>query len=283
MTLADGQLEYNGYILGDDVKTFTAEIVGWDDLPPIISGNAPRAQYPGSFPGAKTASERVITWTGVFNALSDWEAQLRALRAALTPVQEEIPITIRMVGETLVAYGSVTARAIPGNRRYGAAGLADVSIQFVCSDPRRYTEGVDITNISFPLATSAGLVYPLTYPLDYGVLDETGSATITNIGDTRLPAVYTIYGPVTNPRIRVGDSFVDLTIVLSAGEWLDVDTLAGTITLNGVASRLYVRSNTSSPIKNLELYPGPNTVSVGADSYTESAYVKVTAHSGAFI
>ena len=283
MTLTNGQLEYNGYVLGDDIATFMTEVTGWDDLPPIVSGNVSRSFYPGSYPGDKRPSERVVTWTGILNPLADWSTELKAVRAAFTPVDDEIALTIRTVDETLVAFGSVTARAIPGNRRYGAAGIGDLSIQFTCSDPRRYTETVNVTSVSFPSGASAGLDYPLVYPLDYGPLDETGSATVVNHGDANCPAVYTIYGPVTNPRLQVGSSFVDFTITLLAGEYLDIDTKAGTVTLNGVASRLYTRSSLSSPIKNLELVPGPNTVSVTAEAYTEASYVKVTARSGAYI
>jgi hypothetical protein len=285
MTLSNGQVEYNGYILGDDVSTFMYELTGWDDLPPITSGNSSRTSYPGSYPGSKLAGERTISWVGRFNPypVSGWSTELKALRAAMTPVDEEISITIRTLDETLVAFGSVTNRAIPGNRNYGAAKAADVAIQFTCSDPRRYTETTNVTLIPFPSMSSAGLVYPLEYPLDYGPLEDTGSAAVANIGDTDVPVVYSIYGPVTDPVIRVGASFVRFDITLAAGEVLEVDTKAGTVVLNGVANRLYSRSSLSSPIKDLELPSGSNEVSVTAAAYTEASYVKVTARSGAYL
>lgn len=283
--MTDGQLVYRGFTLGTD-DTFMYELTGWDDLPPVDSGNSPKSMQHGSYNGRKFARERTVTWVGKFNPADPgtWNEKLSQLRSAFTITDDEYPITVTTLNETLVAYGSVTARAIPNDRSFGAAKLANVSIQFTCSDPRRYSDGTQTITMQFPGTSSTGLVYPLVYPLDYGVTSIAGAGSFNNGGDAALPAVYRITGPVSNPSVYNDTTgmFMSFNITLIADEYIDVTTSDGTVVLNGSTDRLYTRSTLSSPIMAMELTPGMNEFRVSAASYSAGAQVSVTAASAAY-
>jgi hypothetical protein len=275
----DGQLEFNGYLLGDNVTTFLDGISGWDDLPGIDSGNTPRSNYHGAWAGRKLANQRVITWEGRFSpALPEtWATEIKSLRAAFTPPNDasELPIVIRSHGETLLAYGAVTARAIPMDRKYGYYG-ASLTIQFECSDPRRYSLQEHTWSLSLPPNIEVGLEYPLTYPLDYGEEVTSSTGTLINNGDVITPVTLEFVGPMNTPAL-ISSAGVRLkfNINLVENESLIVDTRTGTVLLNGIADRLYTRSAESAPILSFGLLPGENEMTVTAEEWEDGAHVNI--------
>ncbi|HSN23129.1 MAG TPA: hypothetical protein VLS45_03025 [Methylomicrobium sp.] len=285
MTLADGQLTINGFVFGDNINTFLEELTGWDDLPPVDSGNTPRPMYTGSFAGSKFARERIITWSGRANppVASDFADLIMRIRAA-TAISDEVEIVIRTIDEELKCRGSVIARSIPNNRLFGASRLANVSFQISCSDPRRYSISSVLLSIGFPEAGGSGLIYPLDYPLDYGTPAATGSGQFNNEGDAALPVIITFNGPCENPQIYNDTTgmFLKFTIILSSSDQLVINTLNGTVELNGT-DRLYTRSISSSPIASMELAPGVNDIRTGAESWSETASATIYGPSGAFL
>lgn len=287
-TLETGQLKFNGLTLGDNVDTFMEEVNGWDDLPPIQSTNAPMAMGHGSRFGKKYARERVITWSGVFQPedVATWDAKLKAIRAALSVnlTEDDSEIRIRTHGEELVCYGSVSARAIPGNRSYGSVMLANLSVQFICADPRRYSPTMVNFDIGLPDGLSGGLTYPLTYPLEYGVAASGGYGTFLNEGDAPLPGVFTVTGPIESPSIHndTTSRFVSFNIDLADGETLVIDVKNGTVILNGTTDRLYTKTITSSPLGLMELQPGNNLLRASAASWSAGANISLSAPAGAY-
>lgn len=278
--VADGQLEFNGYLLGDNDTTFLDEITGWDDLPGIDSGNTPRSNSHGAWVGKKLANQRIITWSGRFSPsdLSLWDKSLRDLRSAFTvPMDtEELPIVIRSIGEKKMCFGSVVKRSIPMNRAYGYYG-AEVSIQFECSDPRRYSLNENAWTLELPPVVAVGLSYPLSYPLNYGTEVTSSVGTLFNDGDVVTPATMTFYGPATNPALtnKTAGTRLEFDIILTAEDFLEVDTRTGTVLLNGVADRLYTRSATSSPLLSFGLLPGENEMQITASSWDTPASVAI--------
>lgn len=277
----DGQLEYRGYLLGDDEKTFMDQITGWDDLPGIESANTQRANSHGSWVGNKLADERTITWEGRFSPTLPelWADQLKELRSALSlPLgTEEYPIVVRSIGETKLCYGAVVNRSIPMNRAYGYYG-ANVSVQFLCSDPRRYSLNQNDWNLALPPVTENGLVYPLSYPLNYGEEVTSSSGSLVNDGDVITPVTLTFYGPVTNPTLlnKTTGTKLQFNIVLGATDFLAINTRTGTVMMNGVADRLYTRTATSAPILSFGLMPGSNDMQVTAASWGSPASVGIS-------
>lgn len=278
---ADGQLEFNGYLLGDDETTFMTSLTGWEDLPPIDSSNTLKPASHGAWVGKKLAGQRILVWSGKFSPedFDTWREKLDLLQSAFNiPMDtEELTIAVRTRGDTKLVFGTVSARVIPMDYSYSYYG-ASVTIQFECSDPRKYSLGEITVFIAMPTDTEDGLDYPLVYPLDYGVADISSDLTITNLGNAPSPMVMDFLGPVTNPVIvnTTTGQQLGFDIVLAADDILTVDTRSGTVLLNGSADRLYTRQLTSSPILGFELQPGINDMHIFADEWDPSAGVEIT-------
>lgn len=277
---ADGQLEYNGYLLGDNNITFLDAINGWDDLPPIDSGNVIKPNSHGAWSGRKLANQRIITWEGRFAANeNDWVAELVRLRNAFSVPSgtEEYPITVRLHDETLTAFGALVARAIPGDRTYGYYG-AKLTLQFECSDPRRYSVGENVWSLSLPTPVLSGLEYPLEYPLDYGIEVTSNTGTLYNYGNIVTPVIFTFTGPMTNPSLINSTAGMKLAfnINLSETDQLTVNTKNGTVLLNGSADRLYTRTTDSVPISMFGLIPGANSMLLSAATWQLPAGVTIS-------
>lgn len=275
----DGQLEFNDYVLGDDNTTFLEEINGWEDLPPVDSSNTLRPSSHGAWVGKKLLGQRIITWKGRFStSREEWADEIKRLRGAFSPAlgTEELTIVVRTRDEMKMAFGTVTARAIPMNYAYGYYG-AQVTIQFECSDPRRYSLGENTVFISMPDLVTAGLEYPLTYPLEYGAEITPSQLIILNDGDAPSPVTLNFIGPATNPMLinQTTGERLGFDITLAAEDVLTVDTRIGTVLLNGTADRLYTRTLTSSPILGFDLIPGENDMQAVSDEWETGSGIEI--------
>lgn len=275
----DGQLEYNDYLLGDDVVTFLEGIDGWEDLPAIDSSNTLRPSSHGAWVGKKLLGQRILTWTGRFAPEKEnWEDEISRLRTAFSPAlgTEELTIVVRSRNETKMVFGTVVKRQIPMDYAYSYYG-ARLSIQFECSDPRRYSLGEHSVFISMPDLVTDGLDYPLDYPLDYGMEATPSQLIVFNDGDAPTPVILNFTGPVTNPTLvnQTTGQRLGFNITLTGDEVLTVNTRLGTVLLDGTADRLYTRTIDSSPILGFELLPGENDMQAIAEEWEVGAGIEI--------
>lgn len=280
LIFANGQLEFRGYLLGDEKVTFMDAINGWEDLPSIDSANTLRPASHGAWVGRKLAGQRIITWEGRFApSPEEWVDSLGKLRDAFSIPYgtEEYEIIVRMHEESRMAFGTVSARVIPGDRQFGYYG-AKLSIQFECSDPRRYSLSENVWTLNLPPVVETGLTYPLTYPLNYGVESSSSSGQLVNDGNISTPAKFVFVGPVTNPILVNNTTGIKIgfNITLTSTDTLTVDTKTGTVLLNDVADRLYTRMPESAPILSFGLTPGINDMQLLATSWSSPSNVIVT-------
>jgi hypothetical protein len=276
----DGQLQYKDYLLGDNNITFLDAINGWDDLPSVDSGNTLRPASHGAWVGKKIAGQRIITWEGRFSASESlWAYEIKRLKTAfsLPNDTEEYDIVIRLHDDSYLAFGTVSARLIPGDRQYGYYG-ATLNIQFECSDPRRYSLGENSWTLSMPAASDNGLIYPLGYPLDYGIEQTPSSGTLVNDGDVMTPIIIEFTGPITNPGIINSTLGVKIqfNIILTVTDTLTINTRTGSVLLNGSADRLYTRTINSSPILSFGLLPGANNLQLVAEDWDAPSGATIT-------
>lgn len=277
LVIADGQLEYNGYLLGDNEITFMESLVGWDDLPGVDSGNALRPSSNGAWSGTKLLGERIITWTGRFApSKANWTDEMKRLRNAFSvPIDEnEIQITVRMRDETLIALGALTARALPGDYSYSAYG-AKLTLQWECADPNKYGTVLKNNALGLQGVTTDGLIYPLTYPLSYGTPRTPSTGSILNEGNIDSPIKVYFRGPLNNPTLvnETTNRKLRFIIGLTETDILSVDTRTGAVLLNDTVDRLYTRDTTSSPIRLFVVKPGENSMRFSAESYGVGAQV----------
>lgn len=276
----DGQLEYNGYVLGDDVTTFMTSLTGWEDLPPIDSSNTLKPASYGAWPGQKLPGQRILTWSGRFSPEDpdQWTELLDDLKNAFTiPMgTEELTIAVRSRDDVKLVFGACVQRAIPMDYAYSYYG-ANVTIQFECSDPRKYSLVESSVFIATPIDTVDGLDYPLVYPLDYGIADLASDATVNNAGSTSTPVILEFQGPMSSPKLTntTTGATLGFDISLVADDVLTVNTRNGTVLLNGSADRLYTRTLTSSPILTFGLIPGENEMHLSAGTWSLGSGVNV--------
>jgi hypothetical protein len=124
--------------------------------------------------------------------------------------------------------------------RITGAWQKEFQLAVVASDPRIYgLEMFSETVGADAVVSAAGRDYPHDFPVVYGGGAISGQLILENRGNTSTPPVLTVYGPGTNPTITnatTGEAIV-LTYELADDEFLTIDTLHRTVTLNNTASR----------------------------------------------
>jgi hypothetical protein len=261
---APGQIQYGRLLLGRGTPYRWRTLTGWGALPPLDSGTVPRPAAHGAYPGQLLAGVRTVGVEGlvVRAPRARIGAVVEQLEAATGPVEDEQPLAVWLDdrGPRLV-WARCTRRAIPVEAGYALGTILGGAIEWEATDPRRYglTEHTETTTLP---AAEPGLTWPLTWPLAFGTPGSTGSMTVLNDGSTGTHPVIEVRGPVDMPSITnvtTGD-VLEYDLPLAATDVLTVDTRAGTVTLNGTASRLYAATARSVPEQTFTLPPGPSTL-----------------------
>lgn len=270
-----GHVQYGDLLLGPGTPYRWRSLDGWEELPALDSGTVNRAGDHGAYPGALYAQARTITLPDVIVRAprESIGATLRRLTAATAPVDDEQPLTVWLDERgPLLTHARVTRRMVPVGKGYTRGLILGAALEFEASDPRRYSLDEQTATASLPVPES-GLDWhtdtaeSLAWPLTFGTPGSTGGMTLTNDGDEHTHPVVEFRGPVTVPRLlnlTSGDS-LEYDLALSAGDVLVVDTAAGTVTLNGTASRLYTATAPSTPEQAFTIPPGTTSLAYRAD------------------
>ncbi|MGW4727671.1 phage distal tail protein [Streptomyces shenzhenensis] len=277
-----GHVQYGDLLLGPGTPYRWKTLTGWEDLPPLDSGTVERAGAHGAFPGQLLAQSRTVGVDGLMVRAP--RAQIGevvgALSAATAPRLDEIPL-VAWLDERgpLLAFARATRRAIPTTIGYRVGTITGGAIEWVATDPRRYELAERAVSATLPMS-EAGLSWPLTWPLTFGTPGSTGALSATNVGDAETHPLIEFRGPVTRPaltNLATGD-VIEYDIPLAAGDVLTVDTRAGTVVLNGTASRIYTATSRSVPEQTFTLAPGTSSLifraAPGSTDPTASATVR---------
>ncbi|WP_432155456.1 phage distal tail protein [Streptomyces sp. bgisy153] len=277
----DGQMQWAGLLLGPGTpyEIDRGGLTGWEDLPEYDSSDADHPTAHGAWPGARYARPRRIggsVWTvPAPDDAASLEA-IRALRQALLLGDTERWLAVRLHGETLAVRARVSQRVLAADRTYTTQGVSRASVQWYATDPRRYsvTERTAVTGAPQP---ESGLTWPLTWPLYWGQAASTGDVTVDNGGSAPTHPVLTFTGPCGNPTVtdRTSGRRLRYSIVLAAGDELVVDTAAGTVTLNGTASRRHTAAADSSPEELFAFAPGRAQLAFRPDTFGPGARMSV--------
>ena len=199
-----------------------------------------RAWGDGSWSGAEWADEVVVPLPILVQAsgVSGWMAAHQTLVAAFAPSHEDIELRWMLGGAEYVMFGR--PRMVEPQTENIGVGLAHTRCAFVALDPAIYSGTEHSVTLGLP-STSGGLTFPLSFPLTFPATVTSGRATITNAGTKTTGLRLRIDGPVEEPRVSLlttaGTAIVRHWLTLTSGQWLDVDTGARTVYLNGTASR----------------------------------------------
>jgi hypothetical protein len=124
------------------------------------------------------------------------------------------------------------------------AAIINYQCQLFAEDPRAYSQTLTtVTGSSLSVAGGGQTFAVPTGGERYNVLytpSAGGSATCTNAGNRATPAVIRIYGYCVNPQVlnvTTGERIV-INGTVAAGDYLELDTYAHTVKVNGDTSRL---------------------------------------------
>ena len=279
LVTADWEFEFRGFAFGADDSDFLIApgVQGLANNAEVAPTDRTRLRRDGLHPGDDfLLGRQVIIPVEVSGAdEADWEANRSLLKTATR--------TDRSRGEDWLVF-QVPGIAGGGKRRIlcrprGLATDIDLDyyynlhvelVRFVATKPFIYDDSETTVFSGILSASSSGLTWPLTWPLNWGTVSAS-SFTATNAGDTAAEWRANIPGPVTNPvltHVTKAESLV-LEITVADGDYLEIDSDARTILLNGTASRFSALTTNEW----FTLDPGANELTYRADSGTSTVSI----------
>ncbi|MFB6846202.1 hypothetical protein ACFCXS_15255 [Streptomyces sp. NPDC056373] len=278
-----GHVQYGDLLLGPGTPYRWRRITGWGDLPALDSGTTPRAGAHGAFPGQLLAQARTIGLDGltVRAPAARIGEVVGALEDATGPVVDELPF-VAWLDERgpLLAYARVVRRAVPADKGYRVGTITGGALEFEATDPRRYEITERTASTTLPTSEQGldwnddeGAGQGLDWPLAFGEVGSTGALSVTNAGRAETHPVIVFRGPVVRPsliNVATGDT-LEYDLPLAAGDVLEVDTRAGTVTLNATASRLDRATSRSVPEQTFTLAPGTTSLAFRAAPESDPA------------
>lgn len=273
MTLADGQVQVRSLVMGaDTIYRFPEHFNPYSRTVRADQGGQ-RAWNHGSWSGAEWTEEVVIPMR-MYVMTTDpasYVAAQQDLAAAFAPSNTDLELRWAVAGTEYLMYGR-PRMVNPEARRLD--GGSYVSAAFVALDPRVYSGSTHSQQLMLPV-TTGGLTFPVTFPITFPATVISGRATITNAGKAPTGLQLRIDGPVTEPRVSLlaggVTSTLRLWLTLTSGQWLDIDTMARTVYINGTASR---RGNASGDWPTLP--SGMAELAFDASVYNPSAQLTAT-------
>ena len=264
------------------VEWSTQKAPGWHDAPPMRTGRQAKAQQSGSWPATGFKGERLVTLSGLATAPDTRaiEAAGRRLAAVLASGQMGDLVGISDFG---VLSASVSLEDAPV---FDLISDRHAVWQFtvVAPDPLLYGRAT-YGSASLSAATpGAGKVYPLVYPVNYGIASGVtpGAVTVTNGGSAAYWPRLRIDGPSPSPVVTLVESgaWVRFNGTLLAGQWLDFDLANRLVLLNG---RVSVRQSVSFSGDWLAVRPGGGSISWTDNGGSPAALLSVWACEGAYV
>lgn len=268
MPLTEGQVQVGTLVMGADTSYSMIEFNPWIRTVRADQGDA-RAWNHGSWSGAEWQNEAIVPMLLRVRGTdaATWLTLHQALAATFAASNDDIELRWVTGGAEYLMRGR--PRMVEPTIRALARGSIVTKAAFVALDPRIYSGTLHSEVLVLPVV-SGGLTIPLTVPFTVGATVLSGRVQVTNAGTDTVGLTLRVDGPVADPRISVlanGEtSTLTVGLTLTAGQWLDIDTAARTVYLQGVASR---RGNAYGdwPV----LPPGTHELAFDASAYDASA------------
>jgi hypothetical protein len=263
----------SGVVLNDDpaLPFVDIEKVTGLDSPPFRETTREHEGVDGGFLDAEFERGRDIILEGVVYADETGtgvETFMDSIKFNYAPVTAPIPFYFKAPGveERLVF---VKSRGVSYDwDQLRRLGMARIQFKMFGEDPRIYTSVEETLDIPFSGFTGSGFSFSLAFSFGFGAAVLPPGGTVTNSGNRPAPAIITIDGPVTDPRITNDTLGLTLSFVitLSGTDSLVIDLGSRTAILNGTTN---VRGTLIDPTWWL-LAPGDNSITYTAGSGTGS-------------
>lgn len=236
------QLTSTGVLLNSDVIFPFVDInrVTGLDSPPFRETTRDHEGADGGFLDAEFESGRDVILEGILYAdATTMEAYLDDIKENYAPVTDPIPFYIKPPGvdERVIFVKSRGARYDWATLR--RLGMTEIQFLLYAEDPRIYDNVLMNTVIPFGGQATTGFGFDFGFDLSFGASVPPDGAFIINSGNRPTPLIFTISGPVVDPRI-INDAeskSMNFSITLGASDVLVIDTSNKTVLLNGSTNR----------------------------------------------
>lgn len=287
-TLIDGQVEFNGLLMGPNTQYIIEQGQTFLDMPAIKTMDQARDWADGSWSGPDFADVLLPTMpvtihgAGVSGpSTAVFLTAVQAFQSIFGPQANSLPLWVKVPG--LQAQGipaKVNQRSLP-LLAGSMSGAIQASVQFRCPDPiwqtvpRNLTlaaNGSALSGLVFPVfAPASGTYTPPNAGADFGsTAVAASSGTLTNAGNSPAWPVVVVSGPVTNFTVTIDGNQVTWTDTIPAGQTLTIDYSTGLATQTGNVDRTY-----SLTSRAFSAVPGGDSSAVFFTASTGSAIVTI--------
>ena len=194
---ADFQVQIGSLLLGPGTPYEITKAVGFLDLPAVRADDPERPRQHGTFTGPDYTGPRVfeLELDIVATSSTTFTDAVTAFLAVTVPQPGTVDLAWRLPGRGVLSSAVKVRKSTIGVDRGYQLGIAEtVALQLLAPDPVAYA-GVLTAVTGLPF-WSAGLVWPLAFPLDFGAAGTLGRVTLTNPGTADTAPVLAVTGPL---------------------------------------------------------------------------------------
>lgn len=240
--LSEGQYQVRDLVLGEGTPytILNASNLWKRSVRADMAGDRPWSH--GTWSGAEWADEAVIPLSIMVagDGFEGWSEAHRALARAFRPVgvDGDVEFRWRIGGKEQLMF--CRPRLLDPDSENIGVGLARTQCALVCPDPFIYSANATVVGPIVPPSYVGGWSLPFILPFEIPSTLTGGEAALFNEGTEESGLLLRIDGPCSVPSVTVINSevrMVTVDLTIGSGEWIDIDTQARTVLLNGVSNR----------------------------------------------
>lgn len=212
---------------------FFNDIERWDDQTDNKVGASERPRGHGAN-RRKRAFRSSLAFTLHVGFIGSDRVDLEEAQLQLTALGAEGPVTVRKHSGAGTFSRQATVEHIGQPSTRGRRRMAGIAIDMIAEDPRKYgLPQFDSAELPTP---GTGMVYPITYPLDWGQPGSGGRITLTNAGTAPAAPVFHVAGGLSSVTITEAGSGKRLILSreIPVGSTVKFDGRRRRVTLDGV-------------------------------------------------
>lgn len=247
--LADFQVEYGGFLMGDGTSYDIPPTCDFLDLAAIKSMDQARVWADGSWSGPDFADVLLpsmpVEVSGATPAA--FQAAVAAFRNAFTVQASPLPLWVKLPGMAAQGIPAKTnKRSLPVDLSW-SGGFASGAVQWRCPDPQWQSvprtltlaaSGANVSGLVFPMFNVAAGTYAVPGVADFGSTAVTASTgTLTNVGNAPAWPVVSVTGPCPSFTVIIDGNTVTYGQAIPAGQTVTIDYRTGLATLTGGLDR----------------------------------------------
>lgn len=267
MLLEDGQVMIRDLVMGEGTPYEVIDFNPWNRT--VRADQQSRAWNHGAWSGAEWYNAATIPMhvcvssvasadlacadPGDMDTFVDRRNELAYAFRPITDSTENVELHFRMGSREFVMFGR--PRVIDLDSAWLSwirPGGTTATLSFEALDPIIYSGGdaglhCETTVLEL---TTGGLTFPIRFPIRFSGVVTGNTLAITNAGNATTGMRVRIFGYSEQPRISVTNmqtleqQSLELNMVLAETEFIDIDTQARTVYLNGNASRRNIATGT---------------------------------------